>query len=226
MPLGAGSLETSHGINIGSSAFFGTPQYDPMTVGGVQYSTVNTPGLDPIHNRIYIVAQSVTPSSSGSTDNTAAYNGAIIAYNVSSTGVLSAPVDIYDFSGPSGSSPVVIPNFSYTDQSNNTHVGTAVFFDGQAKFSSGTPTTSLCENPSSGSTADGCFFGILDMNPTNATGVSNRATKMWDHFYTGGIFEAGAALDFRNAWHMGLSDSAECLFHPELPHDRSEHFRC
>ncbi len=178
---------------------------------GDVYETWNTPSVDNTHSpaRVYVMASHVCP------DDCTVYearHGAIFAIDIDnnrSSGtygqiVHGGPKDIYDFPGPSGSSPLTIPSMTVTISGSNV-TGNGIYFDGMSKYNSG--GTANCISPANygqtGTQFTGCFFGIFDTTPgstptaINRSLVSSGGNVFFANLYANDFFQAAAALDTR-----------------------------
>jgi hypothetical protein len=102
------TFPSSAASNLSNAGFFTETATDSMQVSGVQYGTSNSPGTDSVNNVVYVsTAQDVGPSS-------LTQPGALMRFQIDSSGNITSRTQEFLFPGPSGASPVVVPNYHYT----------------------------------------------------------------------------------------------------------------
>lgn len=147
-------------------------------------------------------------------------DGRIFAIDVdSASGSFTNVVAIFQFIGPGGASPVIVPNTVI-----GSDTGNAIFFDGLTHYNSG--TTPNCSTSTGADDYAACFYAIFDKSLGSTPAVISTPT--WVQSFRGATFQAGAARDPRGGiWvypysqvgsgqpptctYAGALDSVNCL---------------
>lgn len=153
------------------------------------YETLNTPTVDKATGRVYIVASELCFGCGV----TKPRDGRLFVADVDkSSGAISNLTAIYRFPGPSGASPLLVPNTTA-----GSVTGNGIYFDGLAHHSSS--LLPVCNIGAADPILDGslyaaCFYGLVDAS----VGTSPTApTLRFGVAFEGSTFQAGAALDPR-----------------------------
>jgi len=193
MPCGISTYKLNTSTNTLSYNGNFTPLRD---AAGNYYETINTAAVDQSKTpaRVYIVASALCAGGCAAKQPRQGY---LFEVSVNTDGSFSTPVALFPFPGPSGSSPLLVSNYTYT-KSGTQSTGNALFFDGTAHTANPTAANaSTCDQRTTLDTThalwSGCFYGVLDTSTSSAPSFQ----LMWARSFGPDGFQAAAAQDPR-----------------------------